>query len=183
MQDAVGASAIEAALYRAMQLPEAETLYPRPPAEARGELNDLIGKAPDDAALYSLRALEEEQALDFRAAEADWNAFGAHAKDHIGAELELADYYHRRLAAQDEVQVLMKVGSSAPQPEERYTAPSEQRSWKAFERILPLVEDQGLGDEAIVRAYAAWITRYPEEFSVRARVSLVVGAQEGREEV
>jgi len=46
MQDAVSGSAIEAALYRAMEIPEMKALYPRPPKEARGELNGLIGKAP-----------------------------------------------------------------------------------------------------------------------------------------
>jgi hypothetical protein len=71
MQDAVGSSAIEAALYRVMEIPGAKALYPRPPKEAQGELSGLIGKAPDQADLYSLRAMEEEQALNFHAAEAE----------------------------------------------------------------------------------------------------------------
>ena len=169
MQDAIGASAIEAALYRVMQLPGGEALYPRPPKEAQGELSGLIAKAPDDAALYSLRATEEEQALDFPAAEADWKRYAAQAKDRTGPELELADYYHRRLQASDEVKTLMKVGSAPARTEEQYTLPNQQRSWQAFERILPLVADQGLDDELIVEAYAAWITRYPQQPSVYAR--------------
>ena len=169
MQDAIGASAIEAALYRAMQLPGVETLYPRPPREAQGELSGLIAKSSDDAALYSLRATEEEQALDFPAAETDWEKYAAQAKDKIGAELELADYYHRRLQAIDEVKALMKVGSASAQPKEQYTLPNQQRSWQAFERILPLVADQGLDDELIAEAYAAWIVRYPQQPYVYAR--------------
>jgi hypothetical protein len=70
MQDAVSGSAIEAALYRAMDIPAMKALYPRPPKEAQGELNGLIDKAPGQAELYSLRALEEER-LD--------------AKDEVGA--------------------------------------------------------------------------------------------------
>jgi Flp pilus assembly protein TadD len=169
MQDAIGASAIEAALYRVMQLPGGEALYPRPPKEVQGELNGLIAKAPDDAALYSLRATEEEQALDFSAAEADWKMYASRAKDRTGGELELADYYHRRLQAIDEVRTLMKIGSAPARPEEQYTLPNQQRSWQAFERILPLVADQRLDDELIVEAYAAWIVHYPQQPSVYAR--------------
>jgi len=85
MQDAVGSSAIEAALYRVMEIPGAKALYPRPPKEAQGELSGLIGKAPDQADLYSLRAMEEEQALNFHAAEAEWKAYLSRTKDTVGA--------------------------------------------------------------------------------------------------
>jgi cellulose synthase operon protein C len=169
MQDAVGASAIEAALYRVMEIPGAKALYPRPPEEAQGELSGLIGKAPDQAELYSLRALEEEQALDFRAAEGDWKAYALRAKDPVGAKLELADYYHRRLEAGDEVKMLMEVGSSQATPSEQYLAPAEQRSWKAFERLMLLAADQGLDDETVRGGYAAWIARYPQQPSLYAR--------------
>src|ERR1700688_1704077 len=81
MQDAVGSSAIEAALYRAMEIPGVKALYPRPPKEAQGELNGLIAKASEQADLYSLRAIEEEQALDFPAAEADWKTYASRSKD------------------------------------------------------------------------------------------------------
>ena len=169
MQDAIGASAIEAALYRVMEIPGVKALYPRPPKEAQGELSGLIGKAPDQAELYSLRALEEEQALDFRAAEGDWKAYASRAKDPVGAKLELADYYHRRLEAGDEVKMLMEVGSSPATPSEQYLAPVEQRSWKAFERLMLLAADQGLDDETVRRSYAAWIARYPQQPSLYAR--------------
>src|SRR5450756_1722034 len=66
MQDAVHGSAIEAALYRVMELPGVRTPYPRPPKEAEKEFGGLIGKSSKDAELYSLRAMEEEQSLDFK---------------------------------------------------------------------------------------------------------------------
>ena len=169
MQDAIGSSAIEAALYRVMEIPGVKALYPRPPKEAQGELTGLIGKAPDQAELYSLRALEEEQALDFRAAEGDWKAYASRAKNPAGAKLELADYYHRRLDAGDEVKKLMEVGSSPATPSEQYLAPAEQRSWKAFERLMLLAADQGLDDETVRSGYAAWIARYPHQPSLYAR--------------
>jgi len=169
MQDAVSGSAIEAALYRAMEIPEMKALYPRPPKEARGELNGLIGKAPEQAELYSLRAMEEERALEFTAAEKDWKTYASTAKDKLGAKLELADYYHRRLQAKDEVGALMEVGSTSAPPEEKYTAAAEQHSWKAFERILLVAADQGMDVDVTARAYAAWIARYPQQPSLYAR--------------
>ena len=169
MQDVIGSSAIEAALYRVMEIPGVKPFYPRPPKEAQGELSRLIGKAPDQAELYSLRATEEERALDFRAAEADWKAYSSRAKDTVGAKLELADYYHRRLQPGDEVKALMEVGSAAALPGEQYTAPAEQRSWKAFERLMALAADQALDDGTVARGYAAWIARYPQQPSLYAR--------------
>jgi len=52
MQDVIGSSAMEAALYRVMEIPGAQMLYPRPPKEAQGELSGLIGKALQQADLY-----------------------------------------------------------------------------------------------------------------------------------
>jgi tetratricopeptide (TPR) repeat protein len=169
MQDAVGSSAIEATLYRAMEIPGMKALYPRPPKEAQGELSALIGKAPEQAELYSLRAMEEEQALDFRTAETDWKAYALRAKDRVDAKLELADYYHRRLDAGNEVKTLLEVGLAPALPSEQYTAAAEQRSWKAFERLMLLAEDQGLDDDTVARSYATWIARYPQQRTLYAR--------------
>ena len=169
MQDVVGSSAVEAALYRVMEIPGVKALYPRPPKEAQGELTELIGKAPSQADLYSLRAMEEERALNFSAAEADWKTYALRASDPVDAKLELADFYHRRLQAKDEAATLLEVGAAAAQPRELYLATAEQRSWKALERLLLLAADQGLDDETVERCYAAWITRYPHQPSLYAR--------------
>ncbi len=173
MQDAIGNSAIEAALYRAMEMPGLKALYPRPPKEAQGELSGLIGKAPEQAELYSLRAMEEERALDFAAAEKDWKTYAERTKDKLDARLELADYYHRRLAADDEVKTLMEVGAAPASPRERYTPDAEQRSWKAFERLLALAADQALDDETTC-AGVCGVDRPLSEAAVAvcARVSL-----------
>src|SRR5580692_8460002 len=72
LQHVIGASTIEAALFRTMQLPTVQALFPRPPKEAQTELARLIASAPDDAQLYALRAQTDESALDFTAAESDW---------------------------------------------------------------------------------------------------------------
>ena len=169
MQDAVSGSAIEAALYRAMEIPALKALYPRPPKEAQSELSGLIGKTPERAELYSLRAMEEERALDFAAAEKDWKTYAERAKDKLDAKMDLALYYRRRLQAADEVKTLMEVGSAAAQPGEDYTAAQEQRSWKAFERVLAVAADQGMDEDVTARTYAAWMARYPQQPSLYAR--------------
>ena len=64
LQHIVGASTVESALYRAMQLPAVQALYPRPPKEAATELSRLIATNPGNAELYQLRAQADEQALD-----------------------------------------------------------------------------------------------------------------------
>jgi uncharacterized membrane protein (DUF373 family) len=53
--------------------------FRRPPRETRPALGELIKKQPKDAELYSLRALEDEQLLDFVAAA---NAFSRALSNH-----------------------------------------------------------------------------------------------------
>jgi cellulose synthase operon protein C len=168
MQQVVGASSIEAALYRTMQLPGAGTLYPRPPAEARAELTALVTKSPADANLYALRAHADEQSLDFVSAEADWKSYVSHAQDAALAQLELADYYERRLQPQQEIMALTVVAAAPSPATKRFTPVEQQRSWKAYGRILKLTADQALPPETTFTTYNAWITRYPTEPSVRA---------------
>jgi tetratricopeptide (TPR) repeat protein len=168
MQHVVGASTIEAALYRGMEIPGAQAMYPRPPKQASGELAGLIAKSPDEAQLYSLRALEAEQALDFTAAEADWKTFAAKSKDGVGGTLELADFYHRRLRPADEAATLMVV-AKAPDAGNPYSSPDSERSWQAFERLLALAADQALPDATVQATYVAWIGRYPNQPVVYAR--------------
>src|SRR5260370_17926616 len=88
---------IEAAFFRLMALPGGEVAFRRPPSESRPALGDLLKKRPGDAELHSLRALEDEQQLDFTAAEADWKSFVEKSADKPAALLSLADYYHRSL--------------------------------------------------------------------------------------
>ena len=63
-----------------------KVMYPRPPAEARGEVDALVKDKPDAAQLYALRAHVEEQTLDFEAAEQDWKTYrGAGCGQGCGA--------------------------------------------------------------------------------------------------
>jgi cellulose synthase operon protein C len=162
-------TAIEAALFRAMPLPGGSVLFRRPPAETRPALTDLIKSQPTNADLYSLRALEDEQQLDFGAAESDWKKYVENASGKIDAQIALADFYHRRVRPLDEIKVLSVVANTPADPSEALTAPTGQRSWRAFERIFTIIHDQALPADFSVAQYRAWLVRYPQEQSLYAR--------------
>ena len=94
-------TALEAVFFRTMSLPNGAVAFRRPPRETRPALGELIKAEPHQADLYSLRALEDEQQLDFGAAESDWKAYVENSSDKINAQLTLADFYHRRVRPSD----------------------------------------------------------------------------------
>ena len=169
LQSAVSDSAIEAALYRAMELPGLRALYPRPPAEARRQLDTLVVATPT-AELFALRAHIDEQALDFPAAEQDWQAYVAHAPDKASANLQLAGFYHRRNLGAQEIAALEAAAAQPSTPTEKFLPADKQPAWLTFPRALSVARDQALGDDATLAIYHAWLARYPAEPSVRANL-------------
>lgn len=161
-------SEVEKSLYRLMQLPGGEILFRRSPRETVPALTALQ-QTQKTAALYSLRALEEEQGLDFGAAERDWKTWAEQSEDRTGAHLDLADFYERRLQPQQELAALEAVGQSAPEARERWTAPEEQRAWLAWDRALKVVSEYALPRSAQAHIYEGWIKRYPDQPSLYAR--------------
>jgi cellulose synthase operon protein C len=162
-------SAVEAVFFRMMSLPGGAVAFRRPPSETRPALTDLIKTLPRNAELYSLRALEDEQQLDFPAAESDWKAYVDNSSDKISAQLALADFYHHRLRPADEIKTLSLVANAPAVKAERLTPPAQQRSWQAFERIFGVIQAQGLPKDTSIIQYRAWIARYPNEASLYAR--------------
>ncbi|HWZ96747.1 MAG TPA: tetratricopeptide repeat protein [Candidatus Dormibacteraeota bacterium] len=160
---------LERAFFRSMPLPYGDVLFRRPPAETRPELNSLIQQKPASADLYALRALEEERLLDFVNAEKDWKTYSDKAGNKSAAQWDLADFYHRRLRPQDEIATLRLIGTSPSNPTEKFTSASEQSSWKAFERILGIIQSQALGKEPTIATYRDWLMRYPKQDDVYAR--------------
>ncbi len=162
-------SPIEAALFRAMSLPGGEVQFRRPPSETTPALSELIKSQPTNVELYSLRALEEEQQLDFTAAESDWKTYAETATTKAAAQLALAGFYRRRLRPLDEIKALAIVANAPAPPSEELTAPRQQQSWQAFERIFSIIQDQGLGKDLSIAQYRAWLVRYPQERSLYPR--------------
>ena len=169
LENAEAGSGVEKALYRLMKLPGGEALYRRSPRETRPELTNLINNSQKSAALYSLRAMEDEQALDFAAAEKDWRTWAEKADDKAAANLDLADFYERRLKPQEELAALEAVGQAAASPRERWTMAESQQAWKAWERTLTVVDRYALGRAAAAKEYAGWERRYPQETAVYER--------------
>jgi predicted Zn-dependent protease len=169
IRDIEAKSDVEHAFFRAMQLPYGEVLFRRPPAETRPALGELIQQHPGSAELYSLRALEDEQQLDFSAAEADWKLYADNASNKIAAQWDLADFYHRRLRPQDEIATLTAIGNSPATPAEKLTPAGQQQAWRAFARILAVIQAQSLGKEATLSTYRAWIARYPQQADLYSR--------------
>ena len=147
-------SQLEAVFFRSVALPAGAIEIRRPPKETRSELSKLIATSPSQADLYALRAHEDEQQLDFAAAENDWKK---------APPQDLADFYHRRIRPKDEIAVLESIGKAPSPAEERLTFPSQQQSWNAFERILSVIHEQALPKEFTPNAYRSWIVRYPNE--------------------
>ena len=173
LENAESGSGVEKALYRLMKLPGGEILFRRSPRESRPELTALLNASQNgvknSAALYSLRAMEDEQALDFEAAERDWKAWAEKADDKPAAYLDLANFYDRRLNPQEELAALEAVGQSAQSQAERWTAAQSQCSWRAWERTLRVVDQFALPRATAQREYAGWEQRYPREKAVYER--------------
>ena len=162
-------TALESVFFRMMSLPSGAVAFRRPPRETRPALGDLIKSQPRNADLYSLRALEDEQQLDFTAAESDWKTYVENSSDKINSQLALADFYHHRLRPADEIKTLSLIADAPPIPAEKLTAPAEQRSWQAFERIFGVIQAQGMSKDVSIAQYRAWIARYPQEQSIYAQ--------------
>jgi len=172
-------SAVEAVFFRMMSLPGGAVSFRRPPNETRPALRELLKTQASNAELYSLRALEDEQQLDFTAAESDWKSYAANSADKIGAQLVLADFYHRRLRPADEIKALSKVANAASGAGDKLLPPSEQRSWRAFDRIFIIIQQQALPEDVSVAQYQAWIDRYPQASSLYGRfLDFLVGHKE-----
>jgi cellulose synthase operon protein C len=156
-------SVVEAAIFYTVALPTGPITIRRPPAESVTALGDLVKQHPQQADLYSLKALEEEQKLDFADAESDWKLYLQNSTDQAAAQMEVADFYHRRHRPQEEINALSGAGRMPSPPSEKFTATSDQRSWRAFERSFQVIQAQALGKNASIEQYNAWIARYPRE--------------------
>jgi hypothetical protein len=170
VQDLASPSRLQAVFFRNVALPAGPVEIRRPPNETRADLSKLIAATPTAADLYSLRAREDEQQLDFAAAENDWKQYAQLASDRQASALALADFYHRRLRPQDEIGALDTLARAPAAASEKFTPPAQQQSWRAFERIEALISAQALAPDLAVTEYRAWIARYPSEPSLYTRL-------------
>jgi Tfp pilus assembly protein PilF len=158
-----GSSPLRDAFFRLVSMPGGAVRAERPPQETRAALGELLRSRPDEAELYALRAHEDERQLDFSAAEEDWKEYAARIADPADGQLALAEFYHRRLRPEEEVEALLAVGRSPAADNERLRPPQQQRSWIAFERSLEVVQAHALPVDLAAGQYRAWRARYPEQ--------------------
>src|SRR5690349_6006663 len=155
-------SPLELVFFRWMALPGGPVLFRRPPSETQPALSGLIQAEPHHAELYALRAREDEQQLDFEAAETDWKNYASESRNSKSSQLALADFYQRRLRSSDEIHALTLIANAQPDAHDQLTPSSEQTSWKAFVRIFAIIQSQALPKSVSIDQYRAWIARYPQ---------------------
>ena len=150
LQNIESSSRFESVFFRTVNLPAGQVQVRRPPKETRPELAKF--PATDAQAIY-LRAREAELQLDFAAAETDWKHYVDLTKDKSSAYVELADFYHRRLMAQEELSALTAAGTNT-----------------SFVRAIALVQAQAMPVDAGSGVFLAWIAKQPGETSVRKQM-------------
>jgi len=87
-------------------------------------------------------ALTDGRDHDFAAAEADWTRYSQLASDKFIGQTALADFYQRRVEPAKELTALQAAAALPSPPSERFEPAPEQRSWKTFQRIVTLIDDQ-----------------------------------------
>lgn len=162
-ENAIAASALEQALYRLMPLPAGPILARRAPVESRAELDTLLKQSATSAELFAVRAQEEERQLDFKAAERDWRQAAQLSQNKYGAQMNLADFYSRRLQRQEEIQALLQASNLPGKSDEQFKAVTEQSAWLSINRALGVAANGNLPAETRVGIYEAWIKRYPKQ--------------------
>ncbi len=159
----------EVAFFRTVALPGGPLTVRRLPAESRHILDDLVSKSPNDAELYLMRARADEAQLDFTTAEADWQKFAQVANDKVDAQLQLADFYHRRLRPLDEIKALAAAAQAPTSAADKLLPPNQQKAWQTFDRIFEVIRLQALPGALSIEQYNAWIAHYPHEASTYSR--------------
>jgi tetratricopeptide (TPR) repeat protein len=169
LQNLEGSGRFEAVFFRTVSLLGGPVTVRRLPAEVRNALNDLVSKSPNDAELYRMRARADEAQLDFTAAEADWQRYAQLAPDKVDGQLQLADFFHRRLRPLDEIKALAAAAQAPSSPADKLLASNQQRAWQTFERIFQVIRLQALPDTLSIEQYNAWLARYPKNAAAYSR--------------
>jgi Flp pilus assembly protein TadD len=156
-------------LYRVVPMLSGPVSVRRPPKETAPELAMLSAKNPSDVELLALTAREYEANLDFANAEARWKLLETVSPDRVAGQMDLADYYHRRMQPQLELQTLVAAAARLPAIEDRLQPETQQRAWQLHERIQQLIQVQTMPAAAAIQDYEAWITKYPRAESLYQR--------------
>ncbi len=161
-QDTIAMTPLEATLFRMMALPAGVVMHLRPPWESRAHLGKLIQQTPQNAELYSIRAREDERSQDYMAAEADWKQAADTSQAKLTSLSELADFYHRRIDPDKELNTLLRLAAVPERPDQRFQPETNQPQWAAFARAINVANEALLTAARHQQVYNAWIHRYPK---------------------
>jgi cellulose synthase operon protein C len=156
-------SSTEQSFFRAMWTPGGSVFGLRPPREVRPDLEKAVAAAPANADLLSLQALEDEQQLDFAAAETHWKKYAELNKDRAAGYSALADFYGRRLRPQEQIAALDEVAKQPPTAQEKLLSAAEQGAWRALTSIFEVIQAHALPGTVSREQYKLWMARYPKE--------------------
>jgi tetratricopeptide (TPR) repeat protein len=159
----------EQSFFRAMWTPGGSVFGLRPPKEVRPDLEKAAAAAPSNADLASLQAMEDEQQLDFTAAETHWKKYAELNRDRSAGYSSLAEFYGRRLRPQEQIAALDEVAKQPANAQEKLLSAAEQSSWRALVRIFDVIQAQALSPATSREQYKLWMSRYPKESYVYSR--------------
>ncbi|HYZ85093.1 MAG TPA: hypothetical protein VE621_11850, partial [Bryobacteraceae bacterium] len=145
---------VEGLLYRTVSLPAGPVKSRRPPKETVAAL----AQRQANAALYSLRAREAEQALNFTQAEDDWKRYADAAQDKVEGAEALAEYYGRRVEPDKEIAALLRAAAVPSSPSDETLAFNEQRQWRALTRAVDVAR---MHQKPLDPILERWMERYP----------------------
>jgi predicted Zn-dependent protease len=154
-------------LYRMVPSLNGSVPVRRPPAETAPQLVQLSSRTPSDAELIALTAREYEAQLDFTNAEFRWRSLDSASPDRAGNQIQMADYYHRRMQPQQELQALAVAANALPAIDAPLQPQPQQRAWKIHERAQQLIQAKAMPATLAIQDYEAWIAKYPGAESVQ----------------
>ena len=163
------ASPALSALYRMVPSLGGSVLVRRPPVETAAQLALVSSRTPSDTELIALTAREYESQLDFTNAEARWKLLDSVSPDRAGNQIQLADYYHRRMQPAQELQSLTAAETLLPAVDAPLQPQPQQRAWKLHERAQALIQAEAMPAAEAIQDYETWIVQYPAAAPLQQR--------------
>jgi predicted Zn-dependent protease len=164
-----GTSPAISALYRMVPSLGGSIPVRRPPKETAPQLAMLSAGTPSDTELIAATAREYESLLDFKNAEDRWKLLDSVSSDRVASQIELADYYHRRMQPAQELQALTTAESRLPAIDDPLKPEPQQRAWQLHERAQLLIQAQAMPAAEAIRDFDTWIATYPKSAVVQQR--------------
>src|SRR5262249_51957627 len=158
-----------AVLYRMVPSLGGQVAVRRPPRETAVQLAALSLKSPSDTEIIALTAREYEAQLDFTNAEARWKLLDSVSPDHAGSQIQLADYYHRRMQPEQELQALTAAANRSPAIDDPLQPQAQQRAWKLHERAQQLIQAEAMPADRAIQDFEGWTAKYPGSPEVQSR--------------